>query len=199
MDERLKRRLIGAALLLLVAFALASMVPEPRLRRAGDTELQVVAIDLDEQKAAAARTPADDAPLPTAVARPQAPPPVDETAGEEDSPPAIETAALAAPTPAPQIAPTPPPAATPAAPPTVMAASERWWVQIGSYSEIGNARQVETQLRALGEPVIVAPIDTAQGVLYRVRAGPYASEDRAGTAHARIVAAGHADARLIRP
>jgi DedD protein len=72
-------------------------------------------------------------------------------------------------------------------------------VQIGSYSEIGNARQVETQLRALGQPVVVAPIDTAQGVLYRVRAGPYASEDGAGTAHARIVAEGYADARLIKP
>ncbi|MFP5307635.1 MAG: hypothetical protein ACLGI7_17675, partial [Gammaproteobacteria bacterium] len=96
MDESLKRRLIGAALLLLVAFVLASMVPEPRLRRTGDAELQVVAIDLDEQKAAAAAAaasaPADDAPLPTAVAKPQTAPPADKTAGAADPPPPIETA-----------------------------------------------------------------------------------------------------------
>lgn len=222
MDEALKRRLIGAGLLLVAAFLLVSMLPEPRLRTAPEEDLRVVTIDLNApeipagEAVALAATDASSTSAPAAVAAPTesaaqaseegAPPEIGE---KEESEPAVPAPAK----PAPTVRPSPPspavaakPATTPDSKPAQVAAAKpstasgpRWWVQIGSYSDIANARQVEARLRELQQPAVVAPIDTAKGTLYRVRGGPYASETQAQAAHAAIVRGGYADARMVKP
>lgn len=210
MDDTLKRRLIGAGLLLFAAFLLASMLPEPGLRPVHDRDTRVVTIPLqgDDQIATSA-DPVVDTPVPTAIAAADADGALQSTGGDAppeivagDAPvePAATPASIA--TPAPTSAPTASPRPTPAATPTAVPAAPgagRWWVQIGSYSNIDNARQVEARMRALGEPVVVAPIEAAGGILYRVRCGPYADEAIGAKAHGRIVGDGYADARLINP
>lgn len=222
MDEALKRRLIGAGLLLAAAFLLVSMLPEPRLRTAPEEDLRVVTIDLNAPETPAGEgveLVAADASSPSATAAVAAPTESAAQASEEGAPPEIEEkeesepAGPAPATPASTVRPPPAspaiaakPAATPDSKPAQVAAAKPptasgpgWWVQIGSYSDIANARQVEARLRELQQPVVVAPIDTAKGTLYRVRSGPYTSETQAQAAHAAIVRGGYADARMVKP
>lgn len=229
MDEALKRRLIGAGLLLIAAFALVSMLPEPRLRTAPEADLRVVTIDLNAPEVPAGEpvelsSPDAAAPsTPPASSAPVGEAPTESAAraSEEGAPPEIEqeapeTVSAPAPVKAPPAEPSrpaPPPAVAtkPAAPaqttPAQVAAAKpptakggpSWWVQIGSYSDIDNARQVEVRLRELQQPAVVAPIDTAKGTLYRVRGGPYASEAQAKSAHEAIMRSGYADARMVNP
>lgn len=234
MDETLKRRLIGAGLLLAAAFLLVSMLPEPRLRTAPEEDLRVVTIDLQNPDAivevpaepqtpaleapqaavAAVPAPSEDAP-PELDAEPQRSPPPPQAGAPRSQPQPAPTVVARAEPPAPaQVEPPQPaaakpqsaeaapagsaPAATkPAAP--AAGAGAQWWVQIGSYSDIANARQVEARLRALGQPAIVAPVETGKGTLYRVRGGPYAGEAQAQSAHALIARSGYAEARVVRP
>lgn len=250
MDETFKRRLIGAGLLLLAAFLLASMLPEPRLRKARDPDQNVVTIELQEPDRVATQDVASVAvnPMPKPVVGPDtdvtrdrgADPKVDEPTdspgdtGEAETPPDIESgdrSTLVAPTPtatprpsprsspqaaqqvtqqaavqapAPSAVPTPSPvrvavASPSTTPPPAAAGGARWWIQIGSYSDIANARVVETRMRAIGQAVVIAPIDTRSGVLYRVRCGPYASQAAGQEVHARVVAAGYPEARVVSP
>ncbi|MDP9140245.1 MAG: SPOR domain-containing protein, partial [Pseudomonadota bacterium] len=117
-----------------------------------------------------------------------------------------------APTPVPTLKPTPLPtslpataAAVPTAKPAATAAAavapegDRWWVQIGSYSDISNAREGETRLKALGIPVFIAPIDSPNGILYRVRGGPYSDKANSEKALAAVLKDGFTDARLVHP
>jgi DedD protein len=236
MTDQLKRRLIGAAIIVLVALALAALLPEPRLQRAAEDDMRVVTIPLQDDaivgvppaidegsigaaadegsppeiaggdaapSTAAAATPLP--PAPTATATPTPAPTAKPTPTSTPKPVATPTPTpmatpklTAAPTstPAPTPAPTarPQPTAAPAA-----AGRELWWVQVGSYADIGNAREVESRLAAIGQRVVVAPIDAAAGTLYRVRAGPYDTAARAEAAHAQITGAGLAEARVVKP
>jgi DedD protein len=233
MDTILKRRLLGAAILLATAFTLAVLLPEPKLQSMSDEDVKVVTVDLDA-------TPAPvevirDTPMevidPTIAASDadvgysnegeapeiahQAQEPASEdadaasaavatpepTAVATAKPTALPTAKptvkpTQAPTPLPTVAPPSRPAAT-----AVPAASDaaRWWVQIGSYSDISNAREGEARLKALGIPVFIAPIDSPSGILYRVRGGPYSDKAGSEKALAAVLKDGFSDARLVHP
>lgn len=115
----------------------------------------------------------------------QAPPaaPVEKPAPRIEAPPAV----------APR-----PTAATLATKP-VAPRAEAWFVQIGSFADIANARQVQDRLKAAGQASILSPIDTAQGTLYRVRIGPFASREAAAPTLARATSAGFAAAKLASP
>lgn len=86
---------------------------------------------------------------------------------------------------------TPPPAPAPAATGKI-----RWSVQVGSFAEIGNARIAESKLKAAGLPTQFGPVDTAKGVLYRVRVGPLADEAAAASARAKALQLGFAQATV---
>src|SRR3546814_6326498 len=58
----------------------------------------------------------------------------------------------------------------------VPAGSQKWFVQVGGFADIANARRVLAGLQGLGQPNVLAPIDTAKGKIYRVGAGPYATQ-----------------------
>ena len=94
----------------------------------------------------------------------------------------------------------PPPvaAAKPAAPPRP-ASSESVYVQVGGFADIGNARQAQDRLKAIGQASLLSPVETAQGTLYRVRIGPFASRDAAQPVLARATANGFAGAKIVAP
>ncbi|MGB0218213.1 MAG: SPOR domain-containing protein [Sinimarinibacterium flocculans] len=216
MNDKLKRRLTGAAVIVLVALALAALLPEPQLAPSVEDELRVVTIPLQEE-AIVETAPLDDGEAGTAGGADSPPEIVDGDGVAPETPPAPASTPTARPTTRPTPKPTARPPATPSPGPTPAPAAtatprplptaaagadaggEIWWVQVGSYADIGNAREAESRLAALGQKVIVAPIETASGTLYRVRAGPYTSAARAQAAHEQVVRAGMPEARLIKP
>ena len=57
------------------------------------------------------------------------------------------------------------------------------WIQVGAFSDLGNARRLEKDLERAGEKAVV--MDTPSG-MYRVRVGPFAKEREAERALARV-------------
>lgn len=82
--------------------------------------------------------------------------------------------------------------------PAKAAGKERWSVQVGSYADLTNARTAESKLKAAGLPTQFGPVDTAKGVLYRVRVAPLADEAAAQAAKARVAQLGFAGANVRR-
>lgn len=277
MDEVIKRRLVGAAALIGLAFLVSLLLPKAGPRSDGDAATQVVTIPLDGSAVVEEQAPADAevkpetevaaSPLPAyqprlreEVMSPEAElveTPPDEleiqSPGDDDAPPADvgsgmpepEVAELPPPeiinepakpepaapkpavaTPKPEAAAPAKPAPKPAEKPEVAAAKpapvkpqpapakpvpakpevapkppaaapapaakpgERWFVQAGAYADIAKARQVEAQIRAMGQTVMLSPTETASGgTLYRVRSGPYTSREAADAARAKIAQA----------
>jgi len=142
---------------------------------------------------------------PDIAARPRLEPPVPRIQAEAPKPvvpaPKPEPAAVAPP-PKPEVAaakPAPAPAAKPEparSEPAKPAGKERWSVQVGSYAALENARTAEGKLKAAGLPTQFGPVDTAKGVLYRVRVGPLPDEAAAQAAKAKAVQLGFAQAAV---
>lgn len=65
-----------------------------------------------------------------------------------------------------------------------------WIVQAGAYADIQKAHQVEGRIRALGYAALISPAETASGILYRVRSGPYANRAQADAARAKFQQSG---------
>jgi rare lipoprotein A len=59
-----------------------------------------------------------------------------------------------------------------------------WWVQVGAFSQIDNARRAERTLQSAGERAVV--LEGVDG-LYRVRVGPVESENDARQIRTRIL------------
>lgn len=70
------------------------------------------------------------------------------------------------------------------------------FVQAGAFTNAGNADRLRANLQAIGRAQVVPAMVGAQK-FYRVRVGPIASVEEADAVLARIVAAGHPEARLI--
>lgn len=68
-----------------------------------------------------------------------------------------------------------------------------WWVQVGAFAEIDNARRAERALAQSGERAVM--LEGSDG-LYRVRVGPVESEAAAGQIRMRILA-DWPEARLV--
>lgn len=85
-----------------------------------------------------------------------------------------------------------------AAPAVQPAAAEvSYFVQLGSFSDGGNAARVRDQFAAVW-PVQFIELSGASGPVYRVRLGPISSNDDAQTALIDAQTSGFGDARLIR-
>ncbi|MBW8311351.1 MAG: SPOR domain-containing protein [Rhizobium sp.] len=124
--------------------------------------------------------PADDgAPLQAvdaATGQPQ--PAAPAVAATEPAPPAATPAP--APTPA-----APAPAPAPAAPLPASAAGGRYAVNVGSFSNLANARALADKLRAQGLPVTSESVDVNGKPAMRLRVGPYAERALAEAARLR--------------
>lgn len=188
MNEQLKKRLVGAIVLVALAVIfvpmllegdkrsdatmLGSNVPVPQENRVGmvDIPLQV---------------PPPPAYAPVVVERELPPEPVAAPAS-----PAAAPEPVAAPAPAPQPKPAAPvqpvkPAAVAAAPKTAAAAS--WAVQVGSFAEQANASRLRDSLRGKGYPAYVEQVKLASGASYRVRVGPVLSRADAEAIQGKLV------------
>ena len=65
-------------------------------------------------------------------------------------------------------------------------ASGQWVVQLGAYKEAGNIKLLLAKLKGVGVPAYTEKFDSPQGPRTRVRAGPFAGQDAAEKARARI-------------
>ncbi len=82
------------------------------------------------------------------------------------------------------------------APAVAPAEPRRWYVQTGAFMHYDNAKRLGTQLTSLGRVEIQA-LDVADGPIYRVRMGPFASQDEATVLAQAVGNAGINDTRVM--
>src|ERR1700691_1409608 len=209
MDRRVKERLVGASILvvlivLIVPELLSGPAPAPvgpRPPVSAQEPVRNVTVDLATAKAPALELAMDPAATPGAVAAsaaagtgamvpsPAAGPPT--TAGPSASSSPSSTAAPRAPSPEPleSAAPAPTtPAATAVAKP---AAAHGWAVQLGSFASRANADKLARQVKEQGFSVFVLPGGSGGAQRYRVRIGPLADRTAATQTEAKLKALGH--------
>lgn len=196
MEQQLKQRLVGAAVLVSIAILVVPVLLDGGYRRAApptrdmapmpqDSFEDVVAplppdvkqaleagldADTDElSNAAAAAAAALDTPQVSAPAFvDEGPPPAPEAAPVAPPAPAADTK----PAPSPKPVPTPvPAAATPGA--------EQWTVQLGSFASRTNAESLLARVKASGAGGFILPLTDGGKTSYRVRAGPVAGRGAA--------------------
>lgn len=204
MDESLKARLIGAAVLVAVAVLLIPELlsgrktaePQPadsaeaRGTRTFTIELNGGRAVGDLQPPPVAEAPAP-APAPVAVAeQPAVEPPV--AAPPEPTPePAPEPAAPREP---PAVAKAPP--ATPVKPPVETAPAPAavtrggWAVQVGAFGSATAAQRLVKDLQGAGYRAYLAPVTRSGKTLHRVRVGPEPGRDEANRLAERLKARG---------
>ena len=202
MDRRLKERLIGATLLVLLVVLIVPELlsgpksaslgpPQPPPPEAGSAEtVRHLTLDLATRKAVAAA----DEPVSAAGAGSEgsAPPadPTPEPAATE--PPASLPSAVPEPdTDVPDAPPDPSPLKT--------AATHRGWaVQVGSFASKPNAEKLVRHLRLQFNAVSLTGSGTGHALRYRVRLGPLADRNAALRALAKVKAQGY-HASLVGP
>lgn len=173
---RARRRLIGAAALLLTVAIVVPMVLDPEPKPAPDN----VVIDIPSE-----RTPFTPRlalpPVPGPENVPVAPvPEVSPLPEKADEPGKVETkkgdeqrarALLEGKS---------------AAKPTMMSGKERFALQAAAPASETAARELAERLKKAGHASYMEKVDTKEGARYRVRLGPYASRDEADGVRARL-------------
>jgi DedD protein len=133
------------------------------------------------------------------VATPTPEPYVPPTATPEPPPatatPTLPPAATATAVPRATLAPT----RMPAAPATAAAALGPRWVQVVVVSKADQTETVRQRLVALGYTRTQVVVQSAAGSKYRVRLGPFPSEESAARVSARLRAGGFPDAFVVKP
>jgi DedD protein len=189
MDRRVKERLVGASILvvlivLIVPELLSGPAPVPVPAPApllgapasAPDPIRNVTVDLATSKAPAPEPP----PLP-AVSNPPPHEAPNAAAASGDAPAPLESAP-----PAPTSTASPPkPAATPGHP---------WAVQLGSFASRANADKLVRQLKAQGFAVYVLSGGSGTSLRYRVRVGPLADRNSAAQTVAKLNSLGHSGA-----
>lgn len=189
---RARRRLIGSAILVLLAVVGFPLVFDHQPRSVAPMNVRVDIPNKDQ-------TPSTSPVKPTAAA--SAPAPVVQapaSAPADEAPPApAPSASSPSPSPAPAE-----PKAAPAEPPAKPAAKtekvdkadkteksdksakpagsgERYVIQMGAFSEQDKAKELLTKLERAGLKAYIQTVKTSDGPRTRVRLGPYTSEDEA--------------------
>jgi DedD protein len=202
LKKRARRRLVGAAALALFAVIVLPMVMD-REPRPISQDIQVRIPGQEATGFAAKLLPAKPAATPMPAPEPK---PLAEQKAEvpvkSEAAPVVPAAAAA---PAKQAAPV---AAKPAEKPATTErkpdasdkpaaktgaeakpagdASGQWVVQLGAFKEAGNVKVLLAKLKGIGVPAYTEKLDLPQGPRTRVRAGPFASQEAAEKARARI-------------
>ncbi len=195
MDQGLKERLVGAAVLVAIAVWLIPWVldgPEKNPVETGPASLQLPAaqepVPMRTQTLKLGEPPAAAQPVATPTEKTEAPTEtVIAAAAPEPTQLAPTTAPVGVTTP-PATVPTPKPAATetqrkPAAPPPAAAATSpvkgEWTVQLGSFGDEGNARRLADRASTFGYKASVASYKASGKTMYRVRVGAYGTKGQA--------------------
>ena len=185
MDERLKQRLVGAAVLVLLAVIFVPMVLDrpsdrdvriehPPLPPEADSDFSSRIVPLTEPKTpllqAVPRSPAAptlDPPKPAEPAEPE------KTVAAAPAMPAVE----AKPAPAPEPEPEPETAAKAS---KVEQAPTAWAIQLGSFSSAKNAVALREKLTNLGYVAFIETAKVEGKEITRVFVGPELAKERAG-------------------
>jgi DedD protein len=168
---RARRRLIGAAVLLLLGVLLFPLVFETQPRPLPlDLPMTVAPV-----KGAAAAVPAP-APVAGTATRP-APPMIVETAEPEPRPAPAPASAVAQASPAPT-------ASAPAPEPG------RFVVQVGAFADDATVRQTRQKVEKLGLKTYTQEVNTDAGKRVRVRVGPFDTRDEAAQVLNKLKGAG---------
>lgn len=208
MNDTLRNRLIGLAVVLVVLFLLSWLIPRhPTPAADGRGAIPVTAVPVNGNGALSAPAAAATSAAPAAsTAAPAASHPQNSTAAT--MPPPRPDAA--APVPGPSVATTPSQkpvaastsAAIPAPQPAESSPAKpdsggNVVVQVGSYSESANAEKVLLMLRKKGYRGDVVPVTVAAKHYYRVQVGPYADKASAEGALRRLSVDGFKGARVV--
>lgn len=194
LKKRARRRLVGAAALALFAVIVLPMVMD-REPRPPSQDIQVRIPSQDSAGLAAKVMPGKPAvtpmpapqvkPAPVAVAEPKP-----DASVKPDPAAAVTAVAPKADDPASPIAAVPSAKSTEkkteAAEKPTATADGPWVVQLGAYKEAGNVKLLLTKLKGIGVPAYTEKFDSPQGARTRVRAGPFASQEAAEKARARV-------------
>jgi DedD protein len=165
-----RRRLIGAAVLLLLGVLLFPLVFE--------TQPRPLPLDLPMTVAPAKGTAAVPVPAPVAgTATRPAPPMIVETAEPEPRPAPAPASAVAQASPAPT-------ASAPAPEPG------RFVVQVGAFADDAAVRQARQKVEKLGLKTYTQEVNTDAGKRVRVRVGPFATRDEAAQVLGKLKGAG---------
>ena len=207
MDQGLKERLVGAAVLVAIAVWLvpwvldgpeegavapASSLQLPSAEEPMPMRTQTLKLgDASEESAPPAPAPAPAAAPPLQPAVATAEPAKDKTAAPSEAQPQAETTLAAAAVPAER----PPAAAAPPKPEQQKAVGD-WTVQLGSFSEEVNAKRLAQRAGTFGYKAEVSSVRNSGKTLYRVRVGPQATRAAADAAASALKAHG-VDARVV--
>ena len=212
MDRRVKERLVGASILvvlivLIVPELLSGPAPAPagpKLPVSAPEPVRNVTVDLATAKAPALE-PAMDPAAPGAAAASAATAAVPPAAGpppmtaavpaatgvpSTTSGPSAATAQRAVPSEPLESAP-PAPTTAPAAGAKSAAAMHGWTVQLGSFASRANADKLARQVKGQGFSVFVSPGGSGAAQRYRVRIGPLADRTAATQTETKLRALGH--------
>jgi DedD protein len=208
MDRRVKERLVGASILVVLIVLIAPELLSgpapglvtPRLPVSAPEPTRNVSVDLTTNKAPAPEPAAE--PAAASSAEPLGTGSGDAASGAVAEPTPASSAPSASPAPsAPSAAPVPVPSTpleTTAPPPTSAAtaakpaaAGHSWAVQLGSFASHANADKLVRKLKAQGFSVYVLSGGSGASVRYRVRVGPLADRGAAAQAAARLKSLGH--------
>ena len=192
MDQGLKERLVGAAVLVAIAVWLIPWVldgPEAPLESNGSS-LQLPAAEEpmpmrtqtlrvgDAPEVVADASPARVVTAPVAQPAVATDPPPNNIAESRETPPAAA------------------PAAKPPAPVAAVAAAGDWIVQLGVFGEEANARRLAQSSGTFGHKAEVSSYRSNGRTLYRVRVGPAATRAHADATASALRAHG-IDARVV--
>jgi DedD protein len=198
MDRRVKERLVGASILvvlivLIVPELLSGPAPGPEISKQAlspPEPTRNITVDLTTSRA--------PEPVVEAAAAPAAPPPTAQnataanatgTTTQNGPPAAAATTPPAAPAPARLETAAPPPTST--ATPKPAPAGHAWAVQLGSFASRANADNLVRQLKGQGFSVYVLSGGSGSAARYRVRIGPMADRGSATQAQAKLKSLGH--------
>lgn len=173
-----RRRLVGAAALLLAAVIVLPMLLDTAPRPVREDVAITVASPPSGVQAPVDRPLPIDEKIAEPAALPTEPPQV-EAPAKMAKPPAAPPP-KSAPLPA-QVAP-----ANAAAQPT-----EKFAVQVAALSTSAAAKELSARLKSGGFNAYVEAVSTAEGTLHRVRVGPYAGREEAQRAVEKLKAGGH--------
>jgi DedD protein len=209
MDRRVKERLIGASILVvLIVLVVPELLSGPKSVVPSATPAAIfpasapeptrnVTVDLATSKAPAN---SDVEPAEAAKGGEAAPTPAPSTDGSSSTAVSTSTAptstAPASAAPAPDAAATAKPVETAA--PSPISTRAAWAVQLGSFASRTNADNLSRQLKGQGFSVYVLSGGSGASVRYRVRVGPLADRDSAERTAAKLKSIGHASS-LVAP
>jgi DedD protein len=213
MDRRVKERLVGASILVVLIVLIVPALlsgpargPAPAAAALGlpvtvgaPEPIRNVTVDLTTSKPPAPE-PVAAAAAASAASSAQPPQARDEEPVSAGAAPAATASAATASVPAASA-----PLETSSAPPTSTVstgkppiAGRSWTVQLGSFASHDNADKLLRQLRAQGFAAVVSPSGSGPSQRYRVRIGPMADRGAAAQAVAKLKVLGH-PASIVAP